>query len=235
MRTVAKLFGRSPLIPLQVHMEKVEECVNAVEEILKGFVSDMPHEEICERARALSKLEHNADLVKNDIRNSLPRGLFMQVDRGNLMSMLSDQDSIADKAEDIGVILSFKALPLLDPLMVHFNPFLEKNVEAFRVVRTIIAELDELAEMGFGGAEEDGGMDVDEDEEMPEFFKEAKHQPEKTKSKRKKTKVAELVREKIRKVLEVDTELADKRAGKCDENDFLRLLSAFNAEGIHFS
>ena len=85
------------------------------------------------------------------------------------------------------------------------------------------------------GAEEDGGMDVDEDEEMPEFFKEAKHQPEKTKSKRRKTKVAELVREKIRKVLEVDTELADKRAGKCDENDFLRLLSAFNAEGIHFS
>ncbi|MBC22470.1 MAG: TIGR00153 family protein [Phycisphaerae bacterium] len=153
MRTVAKLFGRSPLVPLQVHMEKVEECVNAVEEILKGFVSDMPHEEICERARALSKLEHNADLVKNDIRNSLPRGLFMQVDRGNFMSMLSDQDSIADKAEDIGVILSFKALPLLDPLMVHFNPFLEKNVEAFRVVRTIIAELDELAEMGFGGAE----------------------------------------------------------------------------------
>lgn len=85
------------------------------------------------------------------------------------------------------------------------------------------------------GAEENGGMDVDEDEEMPEFFKENKENPPKTKSKRKKTKVAELVREKIRKVLEDDTELADKRAGKCDENDFLRLLSAFNAEGIHFS
>ncbi|EEU45551.1 uncharacterized protein NECHADRAFT_41763 [Fusarium vanettenii 77-13-4] len=50
-----------------------------------------------------------------------------------------------------------------------------------------------------------------------------------------KTKVAELVREKIRKVLEDVTELADKRSGKCDENDFLRLLFAFNEEGIHFS
>jgi 18S rRNA (adenine1779-N6/adenine1780-N6)-dimethyltransferase len=44
-----------------------------------------------------------------------------------------------------------------------------------------------------------------------------------------------LIREKIRRVLEDVTDLADKRAGKCDENDFLRLLSAFNDEGIHFS
>ncbi|CAM1500786.1 Fc.00g099480.m01.CDS01 [Cosmosporella sp. VM-42] len=87
-----------------------------------------------------------------------------------------------------------------------------------------------------GDAEEWAGMDVDEDEDAPEFFKEIRNSAvAKTKSKRKKTKVAELVREKIRKVLEDVTELADKRSGKCDENDFLRLLFAFNEEGIHFS
>ncbi|KAG5983540.1 hypothetical protein E4U55_007946 [Claviceps digitariae] len=83
------------------------------------------------------------------------------------------------------------------------------------------------------------GMDVDADD-APDFFKEMQSHSAaaaipKTKSKRKKTKVAELVREKIRKVLEDVTELADKRSGKCDENDFLRLLFAFNEEGIHFS
>ncbi|KAH7148535.1 S-adenosyl-L-methionine-dependent methyltransferase [Dactylonectria macrodidyma] len=86
--------------------------------------------------------------------------------------------------------------------------------------------------------EEWGGMDVDEDEDAPEFFKEMQSNAAtstKTKSKRKKTKVAELVREKIRKVLEDVTDLADMRSGKCDENDFLRLLFAFNEEGIHFS
>ncbi|KAI6780944.1 uncharacterized protein J7T54_003086 [Emericellopsis cladophorae] len=86
--------------------------------------------------------------------------------------------------------------------------------------------------------EADGdAMAVDEDEEVPDFFKERQQQSSvpKTKSKRKKTRVHELVREKIRKVLEDVTELADKRAGKCDETDFLRLLHAFNEEGIHFS
>ncbi|KAG5999488.1 Dimethyladenosine transferase [Claviceps lovelessii] len=82
--------------------------------------------------------------------------------------------------------------------------------------------------------DDDDGMDVDADD-APDFFKELPAAIPKTKSKRKKTKVAELVREKIRKVLEDVTDLADKRSGKCDENDFLRLLFAFNEEGIHFS
>jgi len=42
------------------------------------------------------------------------------------------------------------------------------------------------------------------------------------------------VREKVRKVLEDDTALAEKRARLCDEGDFLKLLYAFNLEGIHF-
>ena len=91
-----------------------------------------------------------------------------------------------------------------------------------------------------GGEEEEWDGIMDEDDDTPAFFKEEARKTDKenggkTKSKRKKTKVAVLVKEKIRKVLEDKTELADKRAGKCDENDFLRLLFAFNGEGIHFA
>lgn len=111
---------------------------------------------------------------------------------------------------------------------------------------TVVGEEDEQeqdVDMQGGGEEDWGGiMDVDgnenEEDEMPAFFKEEKAKMEgtaKTKSKKKKTRVAELVKEKIRKVLEDVTELADKRAGKCDENDFLKLLFAFNEEGIHFA
>lgn len=91
--------------------------------------------------------------------------------------------------------------------------------------------------------EDDGGMDVDDDDDddddMPAFFKEQAaadkaNQAAKTPSRRKKTKVAELVRSKIAKVLE-STGVADQRAGKLDENAFLKLLYAFNKENIHFA
>lgn len=104
---------------------------------------------------------------------------------------------------------------------------------------SVVEDAEDEADMDLEDAVgDDGAMDLDGDEDAPDFFKElsknAANVP-KTKSKKKKTKVAELVREKIRKVLEDVTELADKRAGKCDEADFLRLLFAFNEEGIHFS
>lgn len=92
--------------------------------------------------------------------------------------------------------------------------------------------------------EEDIGEEADgeegEDDDVPAFFKEKqdmrKSNAVKSGSKRrKKGKVAELIREKVRKILADDTELADRRARSCDEGDFLKLLWAFNKEGIHFS
>ncbi|KAL8772149.1 MAG: hypothetical protein Q9209_002584 [Squamulea sp. 1 TL-2023] len=102
------------------------------------------------------------------------------------------------------------------------------------------------------GEEEDGGgeeeeewegiMDVDdamadEDDELPDFFKQERDQVNRssTSKRKKKGRVSELVREKVRKVLEDDTDLADRRARTLDQNDFLRLLLCFNNEGIHFN
>ena len=86
----------------------------------------------------------------------------------------------------------------------------------------------------------DGFMDVDEDgDDLPAFFKE--HQAAATKEltkgggRKKRSKVTELVREKVRSVLEDKTGLADKRARMCEEGDFLKLLWNFNQEGMRFS
>ncbi|KAF2005824.1 dimethyladenosine transferas-like protein [Amniculicola lignicola CBS 123094] len=80
------------------------------------------------------------------------------------------------------------------------------------------------------------GDDDDVDDELPDFFKEMRdNQKRNGVNRKKKGKVTELVREKIRKVLEDETQLSEKRARLCDEGDFLRMLYAFNQEGIHFS
>jgi 18S rRNA (adenine1779-N6/adenine1780-N6)-dimethyltransferase len=126
----------------------------------------------------------------------------------------------------------------------------EKNYRVFCAMRNIpvddsLVEDDQEDGMEIDNNEvrndkdgDDAGMDVDDDD-TPEFFKqmaaeEESSTPAKTKSKKKKTRVAVIVRGKIQRVLG-HTDLADKRAGKLDENDFLRLLYAFNQEGIHFS
>ncbi|EEH11378.1 dimethyladenosine transferase dimethyltransferase [Histoplasma capsulatum G186AR] len=94
-----------------------------------------------------------------------------------------------------------------------------------------------------GEQEEELGsaMDIDDDGgDVPEFF--ADEEPKlnlnaskENPARKRKGKVRELVREKVRQVLEDETGLADKRARMCDEGEFLKLLWAFNQKGIHFS
>ncbi|KAJ5214814.1 Dimethyladenosine transferase [Penicillium chermesinum] len=91
-----------------------------------------------------------------------------------------------------------------------------------------------------GAEEADEAMEMDDDDDVPDFFKEETNarlqQALKNQSQRKKRgKVSEVVREKVRQVLEDETGLADKRARMCDENDFLKMLWAFNQKGIHFN
>ena len=87
--------------------------------------------------------------------------------------------------------------------------------------------------------DDDAIMEVDDDEDVPAFFKEEADKRAKkaagNPNRKKKGKVYELVRAKVKKVLEDDTQLADKRARLCDEGDFLAMLYAFNQEGIHFT
>ncbi len=152
VNAMARLFGRSPFVPLQLHLDKISDCVEAamalLQQIRLGEVSN-----IGEKTREISKLEHKADLVKNDIRNNLPRGLFMAIDRGQLLEILSLQDSIADKAEDVAVLMTIRPVRVLETLSLPLKDYTDGNLNAFLKVKAVMRELDTLIESGFGGAE----------------------------------------------------------------------------------
>ncbi|MDR3624287.1 MAG: TIGR00153 family protein [Chlamydiales bacterium] len=152
MLNILKLFGQSPFSPLQLHMQKVANCVGKIKEIFLAL-ADEDYARVEKLAAQISELEHEADLTKNDIRNHLTKGLFLLIDRRDLLDILSIQDSIADKAEDISVLLTIRNLKMESVFQPHFNNFLEKNIESFQSILQVIQELDELLETSFGGLE----------------------------------------------------------------------------------
>jgi uncharacterized protein len=151
MQILSKLFGKSPFSPLLGHMELVAECVHKTDDLFIALEKE-EYDEVEEIAKAISKLEHKADLAKNDIRNQL-KTLFLPIDRSHLLEILSIQDSIADAAEDVAKLLTLKQLKMLGPFKELFTPFLKKNIEAFEGCRAIIQELHDLLESSFGGKE----------------------------------------------------------------------------------
>jgi predicted phosphate transport protein (TIGR00153 family) len=152
MLNIMKLFGRSPFAPLQTHMKKVEECVLLLPDIFETYWNE-DYDSVEVIAKKISKTEHAADLIKNNIRNQLPKSLFLSMDRGALLEILSLQDSLADTAEDVAILLSLKKAPVLDSIKDEFKLLIDKNLEAFNKVCQVINELDELVEASFGGIE----------------------------------------------------------------------------------
>lgn len=152
LNTILNLFGRSPFAPLQSHMERVASCVHMIPDLFvalqKGDFASV--ERIAEK---ISEQEHQADLTKNDIRNHLPKTLFLPIDRSHLLDILTLQDRIADTAEDIAVLVTLKQLVVQDAFKEDFQEFLNKNIEAFDSAQMIIKEINELLESSFGGAE----------------------------------------------------------------------------------
>ncbi len=152
MSLMENLFSRSPFTPLQTHMEKVAECVGKLDDLYAAFVKN-DSKLILEITDEISDLEHSADLTKNDIRSNLPRGLFLAINRADLLQILSLQDSIADAAEDVAVIMTLKKLAPIKELKVELKTFLDKNTNAVKSVHHIIHELERLLQSSFGGAE----------------------------------------------------------------------------------
>lgn len=152
MLTILSLFGRSPFAPLQSHMERVAKCVYRLLDLFEALEKN-DEKQLEKIAEEISNLEHDADLIKNDIRNHLPKSLFLPIDRGNLLEILSIQDSIADKSEDVAILMTLTPLELLPIFKQEFKLFLHKNIETFTEAKLIIKELHELVESSFGGIE----------------------------------------------------------------------------------
>ncbi len=159
MFTILKLFGKSPFAGLKQHMDSIALCVHKLVELIAVMKENDPKKtEII--AEQISKLEHKADLIKNDIRNHLPKSLFLPIDRHHLLEILTLQDSIADKAQDIAILTTFKPLTIPEDLDELFHQFLAKNIDTYDKARLIIDELHDLLESSFGGKEAEKVRDM---------------------------------------------------------------------------
>ncbi len=165
MRTtnpIAALFAKSPFGPVQKHMKIVEECVSELIPLVEALLAN-DQAGIHRQQKRVFKLERKADDVKNQIRSSLPKSLFLPVDRRDLLDLLNAQDSIADSAQDVAGLLTLRKVEMHEKIAKLLPAYTQRNLDATRQCGKIIGELDELVEMGFRGRGVDHVLEMVED------------------------------------------------------------------------
>lgn len=149
---ILKMFGRSPMRPLQQHINKVNACVKTLpiffEAVLKQDWKTAEKYQI-----EISNLEKKADHIKKDLRLHLPHSLFLPVARTDILKLLDAQDKIANKAKDIAGFIIGRRTNIPQEIAKPFIAYLDCCINACEQAHAATNEIEEVLKTGFGGGE----------------------------------------------------------------------------------
>jgi predicted phosphate transport protein (TIGR00153 family) len=134
---------------MQTHMKAAAECARAILPVLEAMANnDM---EALDRGRAtVDALEHRADELKHEIRSHLPKRLLMAIERRDMLEILDYQDSIADVTQDVAELAALRHMKTPEALKLPLLALTKAALATCTQSESVIDELDELVETGFG-------------------------------------------------------------------------------------
>ncbi len=167
MTHILNLFRKSPFEPLFEHRLKVRECVDQVKPLFQAvFAGD--REEQKRLSDCITAAEREADDLKVEIRRIIPKGIFLPVNREDLLRYLKIQDDLADAVEDITVLLLVKQLTVPPELSADIISFVETVLEVCYLADEATDRLRPLVNAGFKGEDVQVVMELVEKAEEAE-------------------------------------------------------------------
>ncbi len=148
----SKIFGHSPFTAMQEHMDIVTRCVHLLNPFFVAVLKQ-DHANAKDVYREIGKLENSADALKKKLRLQMPKGLFMPVERRDLLELLLVQDKAANQAKDIAGLTVGRKMIFPEKVAEMLPDYVARCVDACAQAETVIDELDELVETGFAGKE----------------------------------------------------------------------------------
>ncbi|AGF76626.1 TIGR00153 family protein [Desulfocapsa sulfexigens DSM 10523] len=151
---LAGLLRKSPFKPIQEHMRTVFSCVMLLPALFDALYRK-EQGEVTELAGQIGVLETEADGIKATYRHNMPKTLLLPVDRKDLLSLIHEQDSVADGVEKISQLLVNRDMTVPDAIKGGLDELLEGTMEIITQAKNMVEELDELVHVGFSGREHD--------------------------------------------------------------------------------
>ena len=146
---VADTFRRkSPFGQLLEHMEKVRECTDILGKGLIKYYNGN-YKGFSDLAKKVSEIEHEADMIKRNLRNHLPTSLFMPVDKGKFMWALREQDKILDHAENLVKMLDMRHTKIPKELQEVFISHLKLVTKTVDAMQDAVGNILDLVETSF--------------------------------------------------------------------------------------
>lgn len=149
-KTLFSVFLPSPFTGLAEHAEMAGKLVHRLREAVEAFC-DGDQGRIRKLEEEVSREEHSVDLHKRKIRENLPKGAFLPVDRSDLLAFLKPQDSIADFAEDVVHIMSLRPGKVPEEIREGLSELVDAVVRTVDAYVEMVGKLSRVAKFSFRG------------------------------------------------------------------------------------
>ncbi len=138
MRTMFMfLFPKSPFEHLKRHAEKVKECAWMFKKAFGCYLS-VECQEFEDLKDKVAKLESEADKVKREIRESLPKGILLPVDKFQLFQYIREQDKVLDEVEEVLYWLSYRREAIPEQLRDEYIFFVDLVIPPIEKLATLV-------------------------------------------------------------------------------------------------
>ena len=148
-RTLSELISKSPFGPIQVHMEKSKQCAEELLVYLDAATSNDWDKATISRQNII-QLEKDADELKAETRDLLPKGLFLFVPRGDLLDLIGLADEIPNTIKDVSGLMYGRKMIIPSQISTSFKEFSTEAVSAVTTASAAIDQLTEVSRLAFG-------------------------------------------------------------------------------------
>lgn len=150
--SLGKLFGKSPISPLQAHMQTAHAAVSKLGMLVAAAQAD-DWKQANTIQKDVAKLCAEADRMKLALRMQMRKSLFMPVSRSDLLELLTSQDLIADYGDSFANLLISRRMQVPEAILPAFEAYLAEIISVADLALDAVNELDEVLEVGFGAHE----------------------------------------------------------------------------------
>ena len=152
MNIFSRFFKPSPFVDLHEHTKKVHECVELLRPLTQALVAE-DYGKIEDLHNLMSKTEHEADQIKDRLRDEIVGMYILSVGKNELSCFLAYQDDVADAAQDYAVLLLLRKTKIPGELRDDFLAFVNQVINVSEHLLTMAEKLQALAAAAFKGKE----------------------------------------------------------------------------------
>lgn len=149
----------APYEMLMAHFDRVLRSVDKMAEMVDLYLGG-EFDAAATLSATVSMHEHEADDIKTHMRRTMPRLIFMPISRQDMLDLLTENERIADTAQDVAQILDLRQTRVPKSLHPLVRKYVEHVVQSVKALEVMMQHFGTLLEGSFSKGESQKLMEL---------------------------------------------------------------------------